>query len=161
MQQQKTQSHLNQKRSVQFTDANNNIHRYCKDTDKSLAYCFKVQTFVEGNKNICHLPLFIFWHYLIASNYKWKMGQIFVAFSEYLNITVRLDIHICTYSVCTLYANYNQDIKFPYIIKIYCFKGLDSVSTAITSPVAVSQKSVWPAKLQYAMAHSRPDPPKR
>ena len=83
-----------------------------------------------------------------------------MAFSEYLNFTVRWDIHICTYSVCTLYANYNQDIKFPYIIKIYCFKGLDSVSTAITSPVAVSQKSVWPAKLQYAMAHSRPDPPK-
>ena len=54
------------------------------------------------------------------------MGQIFVAFSEYLNFTVRLEIHICT-----LYANYNQDIKFPYIIKIYCFKGLDSVSTAI------------------------------
>lgn len=75
------------------------MHRYCIDTDKSLAATY----------------------------------------------TVRFN-YICTYSVCT----YNQDIKFPYnIIKIYCFKGLDSVSTAITSPV--SQKSVWPAKLQYAM----------
>ena len=27
-------------------------------------------------------PIFlIFWHYLVASNYKWKMGQIFMAFS--------------------------------------------------------------------------------
>ena len=33
-----------------------------------------------------NLPLF-FWHYLVASNYKWKMGQIFVAFSEYQNFT--------------------------------------------------------------------------
>ena len=26
-----------------------------------------------------------FWHYFVASNESWKMGQIFVAFSEYLN----------------------------------------------------------------------------
>ena len=25
-------------------------------------------------------PIFFFWHYLVASNYKWKIGQIFVAF---------------------------------------------------------------------------------
>ena len=74
------------------------------------------------------------------------MGQIFVAFSEYLNFTVRLDIHICTYSVCTLYANYNQDIKFPYIIKIYCFKGLDSVSTAIKQSSRSQSKVILASK---------------
>ena len=101
----KTQSHLNQKRSVQQT---------------------QMQTIIQ-----VHTALI----------------QTKVSLAAY---TVRFD-YICTYnSVCTLYANYNQDIKFPYIIKIYCFKGLDSVSTAITSP-PVSQKSVWPAKLQYAM----------
>ena len=46
----------------------------------------KVQIFWEGLKNLAHLPLFC-WHYLVVSNYKWKMGQILVAFSEYLNIT--------------------------------------------------------------------------
>ena len=44
----------------------------------------KVQVFWKDHKNMAHLPLFI-WHYLVSSNYKWKMGQIFVAFSEYLN----------------------------------------------------------------------------
>ena len=47
----------------------------------------KVQIFWEDHKNLAHLPLFI-WQYLAASNYKWKMGQIFVAFSEYLNFSV-------------------------------------------------------------------------
>ena len=40
----------------------------------------KVQIFWEGNKNLAHLPLFI-WHYLVATNYKWNMGQ-------YLNIVL-------------------------------------------------------------------------
>ena len=30
-------------------------------------------------------PSSTFLHYLVESNYVWKMGQIFVAFSEYLN----------------------------------------------------------------------------
>ena len=34
---------------------------------------------------MAHLPLFI-WNYLIVPNYKWKMGQIYVVFSEYLNL---------------------------------------------------------------------------
>ena len=51
----------------------------------------KVQIFWEGHKNLAHLPLFI-WHYLVASNYKWKMGQIFVAFLEYLNFSNLLAI---------------------------------------------------------------------
>ena len=51
---------------------------------KSKVSTFKVQIFWEGHKNFSHLPLFI-WQYLILSNYNWKMGQIFVAFSEYLN----------------------------------------------------------------------------
>ena len=33
---------------------------------------------------MANLPLF-FWHYLAVSNYKWKMGQLVVAFSKYLN----------------------------------------------------------------------------
>ena len=44
----------------------------------------KVQIFWEGHNFFSSLPLFI-WHYLVASNYKWKKGHIFVAFSEYLN----------------------------------------------------------------------------
>ena len=44
----------------------------------------KVQILWEGHKNFALLPIFI-WHYLVASNYKWKMGQIFWAFSEYPN----------------------------------------------------------------------------
>ena len=49
----------------------------------------KVQIFWEGHKSLAHLPLF-FWHYLIASNYKWKMGQIFVVFSENMNFRLPL-----------------------------------------------------------------------
>ena len=44
----------------------------------------KVNIFWEGHKNVAQLSLF-FWHYLVASNHKWKTSQIFVAFSEYLN----------------------------------------------------------------------------
>ena len=33
--------------------------------------------------------LFDITYYLVASGYKWKMGHIFVAFSEYLNFTAR------------------------------------------------------------------------
>ena len=44
----------------------------------------KVQIVWEGHKNLTHL---FFLHYLVASNYKWKMGQIFVTFSEHLNFT--------------------------------------------------------------------------
>ena len=53
----------------------------------------KVQIFWEVQKNLAHLPLF-FWHYLVASNYKWKMGQIFVAFSEYLNFRRNTTIYL-------------------------------------------------------------------
>ena len=44
----------------------------------------KVQIFWEGHNNLVQLKNFI-WHYLVASNYKWKMGKFFLAFSEYLN----------------------------------------------------------------------------
>ena len=54
--------------------------------DRNRDVLLKVQIFWKGHKNFSHLPLFI-WHYLAASNYKWKMGQTFVAFSEYLNFT--------------------------------------------------------------------------
>ena len=44
----------------------------------------KVRIFWEGQKDLAHFPIF-FWHYILLSNYKWKMCQSFVAFSEYLN----------------------------------------------------------------------------
>ena len=47
-------------------------------------FLIKVRIFWKGHKNLAHLPLFIL-HYLIASNYKWKMDQILMAFSKYLN----------------------------------------------------------------------------
>ena len=43
----------------------------------------KVQIFSEGHKNLAHFHSF----FDIVSNYKWKMCQIFVNFSEYLNFT--------------------------------------------------------------------------
>ena len=46
----------------------------------------KVQIFLDGHNNFSLLPVFI-WHYLVASNHKWKMGQIFWAFSEYPNFS--------------------------------------------------------------------------
>ena len=48
----------------------------------SIYIFLKVQTLREGHKLFIKLPLF--WHYLVASNYKWTMGQIFVAFLEHL-----------------------------------------------------------------------------
>ena len=52
----------------------------------------KFQIFWEGHKDLTHLPLFI-WHYLAASNFKRKINQIFIAFSEYLKFNVwRLSI---------------------------------------------------------------------
>ena len=47
----------------------------------------KVKMFRESQKNLAHLPHFI-WHYLVASNYKWKMGHIFMAFSECQNFNL-------------------------------------------------------------------------
>ena len=45
--------------------------KICKITKANLT--IKVQIFWEGHKKLAHLPLFI-WHYLVASNCKWKMG---------------------------------------------------------------------------------------
>ena len=42
---------------------------------EKISWNYWVQIFWEGHKNLANLPLF-FWHYLVASNYKWKMGQI-------------------------------------------------------------------------------------
>ena len=53
----------------------------------------KVQLFSEGHKNWANLPLFIR-HYLVASNYKWIMGQSFVAFTEYLNFENKINIFL-------------------------------------------------------------------
>ena len=53
---------------------------------KNLPFWFdvaKAHVFWEGHKNFTYLRIFI-WHYLVTSNYKWKMGQIFVAFTDYL-----------------------------------------------------------------------------
>ena len=44
-------------------------------------------------------PSSTFWRYLVASNYKWKMGQIFVALSEYPNFKRK------TWLICRLLPN--------------------------------------------------------
>ena len=62
------------------------VMRYGLEKKYTFLYLIKIQIFWEGHTNLAHLPLF-FWHYLVASNYEWKMGQIVVAFSEYLNFT--------------------------------------------------------------------------
>ncbi len=48
--------------------------------------------FWEGQTNLTHPPFFIF-HYFVASNCRWKMWQIFVAFPEYLNFNSLFGIH--------------------------------------------------------------------
>ena len=58
-------------------------------TNSTILLCFvllfvKVQIFWEGLKNLAHLQFFI-WYYLVVSNFKWKIGQIFVDFLEYPN----------------------------------------------------------------------------
>ena len=47
-------------------------------------WAFKFQIFWENQNILAHLHLF-YWHYFIASNHMWKMGQILVALLEYLN----------------------------------------------------------------------------
>ena len=51
-----------------------------------LFYLGEVHIFWEGLKSFSHLPLFI-GHYSVTSKYKSENGQIFVAFSEYLNFS--------------------------------------------------------------------------
>ena len=41
----------------------------------------------KGHTTFTHLPLFIL-HILVTSNWKWKMVQIFVDFSEYLDFKI-------------------------------------------------------------------------
>ena len=69
------------------TKAENLLTLHCQKRQKRFWKLYiKVQILWESHKMLVHLPLFIS-HYLVASNYKWKMGQIFVAFSEYLNFS--------------------------------------------------------------------------
>ena len=52
-------------------------------------YSLDVQRFLENKVHIFWEGfghLFI-WYYFVVSNHKWKIGQIFVAFLEYLNFT--------------------------------------------------------------------------
>ena len=44
----------------------------------------KGRIFWEGHKNLSHPPLYFDVKYSVASNKKWKISQIFVAFTEYL-----------------------------------------------------------------------------
>ena len=64
------------------------------------AIYFRKRTFIKfwyfekAAKNLAHL--FFQFSYLVTSNYRWKMRQIFVAFPEYLNFTlyfVEEDLH--------------------------------------------------------------------
>ena len=47
----------------------------------------KVQIFWKGHKNFAPSSTLFLTLLSIASNHNWKMGQIFVAFSKYLNFT--------------------------------------------------------------------------
>ena len=80
---------------------------------------------------IC-IPLF-FWHYLVTSNNKWKMGQNFVAFSEYLNFnrtTFALSINMKKKQQIYFYLLFNDVMKkwywppniFSGLLKIYISK---------------------------------------
>ena len=48
---------------------------------------FKVKIFWEGHNFFSNLPLFFDIMYLVVANHKWKMGHIFVDFSEYKTFT--------------------------------------------------------------------------
>ena len=67
------------------------IHEYRQFLGRVDSHNIKVQIFWEGHKNLAHLSLSfdILPKYILASNYKWKMGQIFAAFSEFLNVESR------------------------------------------------------------------------
>ena len=54
---------------------------------------FKAQVIWECQKNSAHLPLF-FWHYLVGSDYKWKMGQFFCGRLRISELYQEFFIHI-------------------------------------------------------------------
>ena len=62
-----------------------NMYSKLKHIRPKKALCVKVQIFWEGHKNLAHLPLMIR-RCKGLSKKEWKMGQIFMAFSEYLNL---------------------------------------------------------------------------
>ena len=75
----------------------------------------RVKIFWEGHKNLSHLPLFI-WYYLGVSNCKWKMGQIFVSLSEYLNFILRL---------YTVQSRFSDTFDLPQKLSLNCIMSLN------------------------------------
>ena len=49
---------------------------------------------LRSQRNFGPSPTLFFWHCLVASNCMWKMGKIFVAYSEYLSFTRRVVLKI-------------------------------------------------------------------
>ena len=76
--------------------SSNNAFTIQDITDTDCPHCIfylKVHIFWEGHKNLAHLPLII-WDYILGNAKKqWKVGQIFVAFSEYLNFNQVSKMH--------------------------------------------------------------------
>ena len=77
----------------------------------------------EDFKNLAHLHLFVR-YYLVASNCKWKMGPIFVAFSEYLNFgpawefyarTIKLLQSGCHWELVYCWAKMVADSAFTFV----------------------------------------------
>jgi hypothetical protein len=59
----------------------------------------KIVNFINSEKAAKIWSIFqLFWHYLLASNYKWKMDQIFSAFREYLNFKEKATYNLKLYA---------------------------------------------------------------
>ena len=62
----------------------------------------------EKATKICPFSHFLFDIYLVASNYNWKICQIFVSFSEYLNFTMFFMAHNLCHCCWCLVVNYSE-----------------------------------------------------
>ena len=118
-------------------------------TNQKWQCSFKVQIFWEGHKNLSLLPI---WLYLVASNYKWNLGQIFVAFSEYLNFKQR-------YFDSKLSQNINYCLKLPHKWRkiVTGYKKTRRRKCCIFSAdngwpnVCLHQRQMWPYPLWFRM----------
>ena len=96
---------------------------------------YKVQIYWEGHKSLADLPLFC-WHYLVASNNKWKVGQIFVAFSKYLNLWRQI---LKLWNLATF-------ILLRKLFQVHCVIGI-GICTYIVAQIQIARQSFFIEKL--------------